>query len=749
MPNDTGSQPERVADPEATSAEYEAIFDTVSDALFLLDVDEAGTIRFVRFNERAQEVTGKSTAEVRGRTPVEVFGGDHGRAVQANYRECLERAEQITYEEERHVDGETTVWRTTLTPVTEDGQVQRIVGTSREVTELRASGQDLEQRLALLANTSDVITVLDDDGTVQYQNHRREHMPGPDSLDMVGMEQSEIIHPADRERAEETFEAVLEEHGAVARNELRIKRDNGEYRWCEQRVVNLLDDPAVGGVLVSSRDISDRKAKEAKLEGIFEAARDISFVIAEPTTDGADAVIREFSPGAERLFGYDREDVIGESIELLHHQADVERIPDIYETISSGDSWYDEVEHVRADGSTFDALLSIYPLELEGKTRFFGVSVDITERKERERALTELHAATRHLMTATTTEAVATVGSETASRVLGQTINGVHLYDEDAETLAPVAWAEDSESILDGPPPALPVADSLAGSVYRRGEPEHYPDLSDVDGRFAADTPFQSELILPLGDHGVFIFSATTTDWFGAVERTLAQVLAANVETALDRVDQRQRLERQNERLDEFASVVSHDLRNPLSVAETRLELEQRDSESEHLDHVERAHERISTLIDDLLTLAREGAGVNDVEPVELDSFVDQCWRHVETAQATVVSNSGRTIRADRSRLRQLLENLFRNAVDHGGSGVTITVGGLSTGFFLEDDGPGIPEDERDKVFDVGYSTDDDGNGFGLSIVKRVAEAHGWDVSVTAATDGGTRFEITGVSFVD
>lgn len=97
----------------------------------------------------------------------------------------------------------------------------------------------------------------------------------------------------------------------------------------------------------------------------------------------------------------------------------------------------------------------------------------------------------------------------------------------------------------------------------------------------------------------------------------------------------------------------------------------------------------------------------------------------------------------------QLLENLFRNAVEHGGPDVTVEVGALEDGFFVEDDGPGIPSDARDEVFDVGYSSADDGSGFGLSIVRRIATAHGWDISVTEGTDGGARFEITDVSFVE
>jgi signal transduction histidine kinase len=87
--------------------------------------------------------------------------------------------------------------------------------------------------------------------------------------------------------------------------------------------------------------------------------------------------------------------------------------------------------------------------------------------------------------------------------------------------------------------------------------------------------------------------------------------------------------------------------------------------------------------------------------------------------------------------------------VEHAGEDVTVTVGDLDGGFYVADDGPGIPESDRERVFETGYSTSDGGTGFGLEIVATVATAHGWDVRVTDAADGGARFEFTGVDVLD
>lgn len=121
---------------------------------------------------------------------------------------------------------------------------------------------------------------------------------------------------------------------------------------------------------------------------------------------------------------------------------------------------------------------------------------------------------------------------------------------------------------------------------------------------------------------------------------------------------------------------------------------------------------------------------------------------------------SDRTVVGDAHRIQRLLENLFRNAVEHGSTGVrmvsdggdvvgpTVTVADLTDGFVVCDDGPGIPAADRDAVLDFGYSTTESGTGLGFSIVTEIADAHGWDVHVTEAASGGARFEFSGVRTV-
>jgi len=200
--------------------------------------------------------------------------------------------------------------------------------------------------------------------------------------------------------------------------------------------------------------------------------------------------------------------------------------------------------------------------------------------------------------------------------------------------------------------------------------------------------------------------------------------------------------------VDRVASVISHDLRNPLDVAKTRLRAGRELDSEEHFEHVERAHDRMERIIEDVLTLAR-GEDVIDPEGTEaLDEIAREAWQTVDTERATLdIDGRLPTATADRDRVSRLFENLFRNAVEHGSRDARICVGPLaeSRGFYVADDGPGIPKAHRDLVFQPGYSSNDHGTGLGLAIVEQIADVHGWTVSVTDAEGGGARFEIRGV----
>jgi PAS domain S-box-containing protein len=206
----------------------------------------------------------------------------------------------------------------------------------------------------------------------------------------------------------------------------------------------------------------------------------------------------------------------------------------------------------------------------------------------------------------------------------------------------------------------------------------------------------------------------------------------------------REELIRQNERLDEFTSIVSHDLRTPLSNAKAAAHLARTAGDADAFDKLEAQHERMAEMIDDLLTLAREGETISETERVNVTTIATEAWDSFSCPANTLnLPDEELIVNGDAQRLRRLLENLLRNTVEHSPSPVTVTVRQLDNGFYVADNGPGIDEGERDKVFEPGHTTADNGTGFGLSIVKRIADAHGWEISLTDSNTGGARFEFT------
>jgi PAS domain S-box-containing protein len=284
-------------------------------------------------------------------------------------------------------------------------------------------------------------------------------------------------------------------------------------------------------------------------------------------------------------------------------------------------------------------------------------------------------------------------------------------------------------------------------------------DVHDVLGDDAADDVVTAvRAATATGEVQRLEYSADDADGGTRYEARVAPLPdAGHTDTAVlvardvtERYERERDLRRQNERLEEFASIVSHDLRNPLNTAAGFLELLAEDVDDERVDRIATAHERMATLIDDLLSLAQDGRAVTDARQVDLGVTARRAWETVSADGGLEVVGTT-TIRADPGRFRQVLENLIRNAVDHASPVPTVRVGPLpdDDGFFVADDGPGIANDEREAVFETGYTSIPGGTGLGLAIVERVADAHGWSVDVREAEAGGARFEFRGVEVVD
>ncbi|PSQ39610.1 hypothetical protein BRD07_08455 [Halobacteriales archaeon QS_9_68_42] len=302
-----------------------------------------------------------------------------------------------------------------------------------------------------------------------------------------------------------------------------------------------------------------------------------------------------------------------------------------------------------------------------------------------------------------TVVAEAEARAERAERLMTG-VDGLVLARLDAEGFVET-WSNGAEAVTGYP--AEEVVGSRLDAVYAGEDVDevartHLQRALRTDG-VDLERTFQRR------DGGAFHGSGTLT----AVQN--GDNLLGYVLVLADRTEDRERrdqLERRNSQLEAFASVVSHDLRNPLNVAIGNIGMARKKEDNQsQLESAEEALERMEQLIEDVLTLARQGKDVDEFERVELS------------------------------------ETVFRNAIEHGGEDVEISVGMLEDGegFYIADDGPGIPDHKRDEIFEAGYTTGEEGTGLGLAIVRSIVEAHGWEIAAAESAGGGARFEISGV----
>ena len=486
------------------------------------------------------------------------------------------------------------------------------------------------------------------------------------------------------------------------------------------------------------------EAERDRISSLFENSSDA--IVEVELVDGQ-PIVRAVNGAFERTFGTRESEVVGEPLDRFVVSPDRrEASREIVDRAIEGDRFETEVVRETARGERTFHLRAIPLNESELASDGYAVYTDVTERKHYRERTELLHDATRALMEAETATEVAERGVTAAADILSLEIVGI--FQQVDEELVPIGTTDEAEEMFGGIA-CLPIDGSIAGDAFRNGEPEYVASVGEDPRSHSNKTPASSELIVPLGDHGVIIAGSRAPDDFDESERSLVRILAANVESALDRADReaalRDReaeLSRQNDRLETFARVVSHDLRNPLSIARGYLDIAL-EGDEKAITCVRDAHSRMDDLIEDLLTLARSGVAIDDRQPTSLEAVARGAWRSVSARGIELTVEDDGQLDADPDRLRQLLENLFRNSAEHADGDGTIYVGTLAdgSGFYVEDTGPGIPEAERDDVFEFGYSTRDGGTGIGLAIVGEIVDGHGWEVSIEDGRAGGARFE--------
>jgi PAS domain S-box-containing protein len=455
----------------------------------------------------------------------------------------------------------------------------------------------------------------------------------------------------------------------------------------------------------------------------------------------ADGLFRFVNEPFAELTGYDRAELRGCSTDIIKPPETVERAKAELGQLLSDDGpdvarFQATVETADGDNIVCRDHMGVLPYEgdsFRGSVGILRVLSDQDAAEENNGELDTLHETAQELMTAASETAVFDIGVETARDVLGYELTAMYQRDGEDSAIEPVADTGISD-------PNVDAALELCRRTLETGEPVVLtdPPISEWDSEPAA------MIAHPVGDKGVLVAGTTDTAVDPASDRSLWRVLTGHLDAALQQAEREQAVVRQNERLDEFASTISHELRNPLDFAVAHRELAaEKHGEDDHLEQIDTAHSRMTTLIEDILLWAREGIDISMNESVSIESVITESWEAIQPGSATLTVDTDRTVPADRDRFKQLFDKLFENAIDHAGDSITIRIGDTDgDGIFVADDGPGVPETEQQSVFESGYTLSTNGTGIGLALVRQIVEAHGWEIELTDSATGGARFEI-------
>lgn len=680
----------------------------------------------------------------------------------------------------------------------------RIVNAVESHRSRQALAESKQRYQTLVEECHDGIFLLQEWEAV-FVNERICEITGYEKTELQDLDIFGLIHPDDREWVKEVATCRKEGQSAPETYEVRIETKTGEIRYCELNIQAIAHDGDYA-ILGFARDVSDQKEYERTLETLHDTTRKL--MRAETKEElceiAVDTARRElglpitgtwlFNETANKLdpvtYTTGGEEIISsqptfEQGNSLAWKVFENHEPAVFDDIRDTKLVYNSETEIRSE---VILPLGTQGLLISGSTEARGfddfdydflellatsteAALERADREETHRQLTkelqltkrkfkQLHEIATEIEACTSEQEICDLTVDAAEQILAFDTCVIDIEDEGL-----LETKSMSSKMLSAETPSMPVTEGIAGKTYRTGESYRFDDIRTVsEANPQAD--YRSIISIPIGEHGVYQAVADEVGFFDEQDVELAELLLSHTTEVLTRVEREKQLResevnlrQQKDRLEEFASIVSHDLRNPLNVAQGNLELvreeitatsgkQAKTSKTDRLDKVAGSLDRMEAIIQEVLTLARQGQVVDAPQIVHLDEVVRSAWATVETADATLDLNCEWQLKADPSRLQQLIENLLRNAVEHGGEDIEIRVLSLNDGFAIEDNGDGIPNIESKDIFSSEYSMSDDGTGLGLAIVEQIADAHGWDITATSGRDGGARFEVEEVTKV-
>ncbi len=450
----------------------------------------------------------------------------------------------------------------------------------------------------------------------------------------------------------------------------------------------------------------------------------------------------------EDLFGFKEDHLIGKNInDLIVPDELTEEAKKLDER--SQKEGYFEHETIRLTKSGKEVSVSITgrPIEQEGDIHHLAVYRDITERKEAEERLhnrmekiESLHSTAAELETCQSREEVFEIAVETADKILDFDTAGIVVP---VENMLEVKKSY-GDFVEEGKRP-ISIEDSFAGKTYLENESYLVEDIDLADRASPTHEAYGSGISVSIGKFGVFQATSFERDIFEEDDLKMTELLIDHVTKALTRIEM-------NEREDFLHSLLRHDLRNKIQTIKGYIHL---------LDDFE-GSEKKEELREKASSACRKGSQM--IEKVRLLRKLED----VDTSEVSIKSSVEKNLKEYRAKasekgkeiiledfdynvkggplLEELFGNILENSILHSGC-ETIKISSEERNdeiiVKIEDDGRGIPDEEKEKIFKRGYKKGEEaGSGLGMYLVKEIIESYGGRIKVKDSEMGGARFDV-------
>ncbi|HUL51317.1 MAG TPA: PAS domain S-box protein [Candidatus Nitrosotalea sp.] len=624
--------------------------------------------------------------------------------------------------------------------------VRNVLREVEERTRRRESETALQSReklfQALTHHAQDLVTILDHRGVIKYQSASSERVLGHQPAELLGRSVFELVHREDLPGARAAFERGIQNPGSTVTLDLRIRHHDGSWRYLEASGQNMLDDPDINGVVVNSRDITERKLTEEKLRQNEERFRRITENMADLVAV-LDVQGRRLynSPSYRNLLG-DPDHLKGtQSFEEIHPD-DRDRIRRVFrETLVTGIGQRAEYRFLRSDGTIryIESQGSVVR-DHEGKVvNIIVVSRDITERKNAEAQIREQAA------------------------LLDKAQDAICVTDLDQR----IGYWNKSAEVLYGWTSEEVVGKNASELLFKANASQAMEALKSL----IAKREWKGEL-RQVTRSGADLIVESRWTLIHDTDGKPKSILVINTD-----ITEKKKLETQffrSQRLENIgmlSSGIAHDLNNvlaPIMMAVPMLRERIADPRlGRFLDTLEKSAQRGAELVSQILSFARGAEStskllhlrhlIGDIENIIRETFP----KTIEFRKR--IAPDLAAIRGNTTQIHQVLLNLCVNARDAMPDGGVLSISaengrtdeaqarhhpdskpGRCVVVSVADTGTGIPPEILESIFDPFFTTKEPGmgTGLGLATVTGILKNHHGFVEVESAVGQGTRFKI-------